>query len=415
MRNGLPTRSFSDPHSLRQAGHAPLTASQRLLHSGMTVPRYFTMHLFPGFFPLLAGLALYGWRAALAMAMAVGSAAVSLAVWRHIGSRGRDLEPSHTLWLAVLLGLMLPAHLATIETAEYGQSVWPIPVAGGCLLVIFLWLLGGLGVGRLHPVVITYLLLISVSYQQLIPHWVLQHDHLVVGDLLHGPTAQPAFTGAAVEPDVAGSDAWIKRQPISGQDSLWSEPASSPLIAYTTGTLKPDRGQLPLHELLRDRMPPLEDLIVGGQPGPIGVGSAIAVIVGGLFLLYRGLIDYRIPLLIIVTAFIAFLVLPVPTVITEHGANWRWLAMRETDVRWETAVTFANYELMASPVLFVAFFLATSGSLRPMSYRARTPFAILVGILCAVAQLYVSVSFGPYLALLIAGLASPALDRICRK
>jgi Na+-translocating ferredoxin:NAD+ oxidoreductase RnfD subunit len=413
MRNAPPTRSFSDPHSVRPGGHAP-AAPQRLLHSGMTVAGYFKMHLFPGLFPLLAGLALYGWRAIMTMAMVVGAAAGSLAIWRQIGSRGRDLDISHALWLAVLLGLMLLAHLATFDTAPYAQSIWPIPLAAGCLLVIFLWLLGGLGVGRLHPVVVTYLLLISVSYQQLIPHWVLQHDHLVAGDLLHGPGVPSAFNGTSVEPDGPGSDAWIKRQPISGQDSLWLEPASAPLISYTTGTLKPDRGQMPLHELLRDRMPPLEDLIVGGQPGPIGASSAIAVIIGGLFLLYRGLIDYRIPVLIIATAFIALLVLPIPTVITEHGANWRWLPMRETDVRWETAVTFANYEMMASPILFVGFFLATSGTLRPMSHRARTPYAILVGLLCAVAQLYVSVSFGPYLALLVAGLASPMLDRWCR-
>ncbi len=413
MRNAPPTRSFSDQHSVRQTGLAPLAVSQRLLHSGMTVPGYFKMHLFPGLFPLLAGMALYGWRAAVTMGMVLGAAAASLAVWRRIGSRGRDLDTSHALWLAVLLGLMLPAHLATADTAAYAQSVWPIPLAAGCLLVIFLWLLGGLGVGRLHPVVITYLVLISVSYQQLIPHWVLQHDHLVTGDLLHGPAGYPGFNGATVEPD--GADAWVKRQAISGQDSLWSEPASASLIAYTTGTLKPDRGQMPLHELLRDRMPPLEDLIVGGKPGPIGVSSAIAVIIGGLFLLYRGLIDYRIPLLIVATAFISLLVLPIPTVITEHGANWRWLPMRETDVRWETAITFANYEMMASPILFVGFFLATSGSLRPMSHRARAPFAMLVGFLCAVFQLYASVSFGPYVALLVAGLASPMLDRWMRK
>jgi Na+-translocating ferredoxin:NAD+ oxidoreductase RnfD subunit len=415
MRNALPTRSFPDRHTVPEGGYAPpLIPSQRLLHSGMTVPNYFRMHLFPGLFPLTAGLALYGWRALVSIGMVVGAAAASLRIWQHIGSRGRDLETSHGLWMALLLGLMLPAHLATVDTAAYAQSVWPIPVAAGCLLIIFLWLLGGLGVGRLHPVVVTYLVLVSICYTQLIPHWVLQHDHLASGDLLHGPAGYPGFSGTSVESDSAGSEAWVKRQSISGQDSLWSEPASGPLIAYTTGTLKPDRGQMPLHELLRDRMPPLEDLIVGGQPGPIGLGSGIAVIIGGLFLLYRGLIDYRIPLLIIVTAFIALLVLPIPTVITESGANWRWLPMRETDVRWETAVTFANYEMMASPILFVSFFLATSGPLRPMNQFARAPFAMLVGVLCAVFQLYVSVSFGPYVALLVAGLAAPELDRMGR-
>ena len=110
---------------------------------------------------------------------------------------------------------------------------------------------------------------------------------------------------------------------------------------------------------LFDELPDPDVILV-----PVGLGSGVAVIVGGLFLLYRGVIDFRIPALVIATAFIAMLVLPIPTVITETGANWRWLALRETDVRWETAVTFVNYEMMASPILFVAFFLAWSGLFR---------------------------------------------------
>ncbi len=162
---------------------------------------------------------------------------------------------------------------------------------------------------------------------------------------------------------------------------------------------------------MRDRVPPLEDLILGGQPGGIGVSSAVGVIIGGLFLLYRGLIDFRVPLLSIVTTYLTLLVLPIPTVITDHGAHWSFLAMREPDVRWDVGLTFATYELMASPMIFTAFFLATAPSVRPLVRRARALYAICLGILCAVAQLYASVSFGPYVALLAAGLLSPTFDR----
>jgi Na+-translocating ferredoxin:NAD+ oxidoreductase RnfD subunit len=101
----------------------------------------------------------------------------------------------------------------------------------------------------------------------------------------------------------------------------------------------------------------------------------------------------------------------VPTVIREGGPHFRWLPLREPDVRWETALTFVNYELMAGPILFMAFFLATAPSLRPLDRRARALYACLVGVLCAVAQLYASVSFGPYLALLLASLATRTVDR----
>ena len=134
---------------------------------------------------------------------------------------------------------------------------------------------------------------------------------------------------------------------------------------------------------------------------------------GGLFLLYRGLIDFRVPLLVVAVAFVTLLVLPVPTVIRgDGGAHFRWLILREPDVRWETAVVFVDYELTASPALFVAFFLATSTSLRPLGRRARAAYACLVGLLLALAQLYLSVSWGPYLALAAASLVSPELDRM---
>ena len=52
-------------------------------------------------------------------------------------------------------------------------------------------------------------------------------------------------------------------------------------------------------------------------------------------------------------------------------------------MRWETAITFVDYEVMASPVLFVAFFLATAASIRPMGRRARAGYAVTLGLLCA--------------------------------
>ena len=64
----------------------------------------------------------------------------------------------------------------------------------------------------------------------------------------------------------------------------------------------------------------------------------------------------------------------------------------------------------ADPKL-LAFFLATAPALRPMSRRARVIFAIIAGVLAATFQLYVSVTFGPYFALLVATLLTPFLDR----
>jgi electron transport complex protein RnfD len=145
-------------------------------------------------------------------------------------------------------------------------------------------------------------------------------------------------------------------------------------------------------------MPPLEDFVIGGHPGPIGASSAIAVIVGGLILLYFGLIDYRVPLIILTVAFAGFGVLPA-------------LVMQGAQVDWEASVTFANYEIMASPLLLVAIFLATHHEICPASHKARGVFALLTGMLTVACQLYLSVAYGPYIALALAALLTSWLQQ----
>src|SRR5205823_3628003 len=98
-------------------------------------------------FPVAAGVALFGWRAAWALALVLLGAAGATALWKRIGARGQQLRFSHVLWLATLLGLMLPAHLASTQPAASGTVPWPLLPAAGVTLVILLWLLGGLGVG----------------------------------------------------------------------------------------------------------------------------------------------------------------------------------------------------------------------------------------------------------------------------
>jgi Na+-translocating ferredoxin:NAD+ oxidoreductase RnfD subunit len=375
-----------------------------LPHSGLSVAEFYSMHFLGALFPLTAGVTLYGWRALASILLVCGSAALGIAAWRRIGPRGHQLSYAHGLWLALLLSLMLPAHLATTQPTSYSEQPWPLLPAAGFILSIFLWLLGGLGSGRVHPVLVTYLLITALFIDLLVPHWVLQRNHAATGDLLHGRPADARLVQKGP---------WLQREKAPGVDSESTEPAAEALSRYTSGREKPPRGWLPLQGLLRDNVPPLEDLIVGGHPGPIGASSAIAVIVGGLFLLYRGLIDYRIPMIIIAVEFAGLLILPIPSAVTAH-THWHWIASRSPGVGWAAGITFANYEVMASPVLFMAFFLATSPSIRPMARRARIIYAILAGGFSAALQLYLGVSFGPYLALLLASLLTPALDMVFR-
>jgi Na+-translocating ferredoxin:NAD+ oxidoreductase RnfD subunit len=392
-------------------GTIPRAVSSKLLtHAGITIPNFFAMHVTGACFPLVAGLLLYGWRAAGSIAVVLVTSALAILVWRRIGARGGQMRYSHSLWLALLLALTLPPHLLTDTfhvRADQTVNPWPLLPAAGLIIVPMIWLFGGLGSGRLHPVILANLVLVILFGGLLEPHYTLQRNRIFVGDVLD--------TGKG-EPDEPLRGRWISAPPIAGRDALHMENlASQRLIDYTSPSHRPQRQFMSLETLMRDAMPPLEDLIIGGHPGPIGTSCQIAVIIGGLFMLYRGVIDYRIPLLMILATYAAILVLPVPVTIDsgtgELSRHWHWLAIRQNGVGPALAVTFANYELMSAPLLFTAFFLATSSAIRPMARRGRTVYAILLGILSAVAQLYVSVSVGPYIALLIAGFLAAGLDR----
>ena len=379
----------------------------RVLHSGIDVNQFFATHLQAAVFPVAAGLAFYGWRALLVIGGVVASTIVAMLLWRRVGARGGELRMTHGLWMAVLLALSLPAHLASTETAGRPTYPWPLIPASGIVLGGMLWLFARAGSSRLHPVAVVFLLIASMFTVSLNPRSVLQRDRLVVGDVLDVPAVAPPRNAPIKQ-------AWAVAPPVRGVDAIITRTAAVQLSGFTRGQVQTDRGWLKLDEVIRDRLPPLEDLIIGGQPGPIGAASAVGVIMGGLFLLYRGMIDFRIPLLIVLAAFATFLVAPIPVVITENTPRWHWFAMTQPDVGPSWAITFANYELMAGPLLFVACFLAPAPGVRPMTKGARALYAILVGVIAAVAQLYLSVSFGPYLAVVLASPFTPLLDRWVR-
>jgi Na+-translocating ferredoxin:NAD+ oxidoreductase RnfD subunit len=386
------------PAATRPALTAPTTDPLRI---GTTVTRFYVQHLTAAVFPLTAGLFLFGWRALVAVVIVTISSLVALGAWRHVGRRGAGLHPAHAIWFSLLLAMMFPAHLAADSAANGIAAPAFILAAAGVMLVIMMWMLGGLGAGRVHPVVATYLIIEILFGTALAPSRILRRDHLFTGDLLNAPTTpSPSATG---EP-------WVLADPPSGPYDGHHRPlAMRQLQDFTTTSAQDERYWLSLDVLLRDHLPPLEDLIVAGQPAPIGLGSAIAVIVGGLFLLYRGLIDYRIPLLMLAAAYLVLLVAPIPTLVNDEP-EYRWFVLGSR-TSWEVGLTFVHYELLASPLVFAAIFLATAPSIRPFDKRARAVYATVAGATSAVAQLYLSISYGPYLALLLASLLTPYFDK----
>lgn len=364
--------------------------------------------LLPSLLPMLAaGTFFLGWRAPAAFATVVVSTLVAVSLWRLVGQRGRSLHYTHATLLAGLLACLMPAELFSASNPWYSVgpgAAWPLLVAAGFTLAFFYWLLGGVG-SRLHPVAASALALLILFPTQLSPTNVLVRPHLLTGNLL----------SAVASPHESSADPHLTLVlPENSLDAFRTEPVSSRLTAFMRGSPSPDGIWLSLESLLRDRLPPLEDLIVGGHPGTIGLTSTVAVLFAGLTLLYRGGADWRIPLIVLITAFTAFFFLRLPVVITSTGPAWRWMAFREQGVSWETLATFAFYQIAAGPLVFTAFFLATDHASAPTNRRGRILYAALLGTSAAAAQLYFSTQTGPLAALLLLSLLSPTLTRVTR-
>ena len=372
--------------------------------------RFVAVHLTALAAPVAAGVVAFGWRAAGAVALVLAGAVAGWAVWRRVGRRGRHLHLLHCLWLAALLAALLPAHLAADAVAGPDgltrHALWPVLPAAGLLLVALNWTLGGTAGGRINPALATYLLLlVLLGGAALVPHLSLRRESAVTGDLLdyrRDPTAE-----LAMEP-------WASRPATYTTPGVWQIAAGERLSFYTLGLDPPERRRVTLETLIRDRMPPMEDLIVLGQPTPIGLCSAAAVIAGGLLLIYRGVADGRIAGLTVLGAYATFLLAPVPAAITRGGPDWTWAVPWRGGIGWDVGLTFVHYELLAGPILFIALFLAPLPSLRPLAGRWRVAYALVLGPALAVAQLYASVAQGPFVALLVVGLATPFVDRFTR-
>jgi Na+-translocating ferredoxin:NAD+ oxidoreductase RnfD subunit len=365
-------------------------------HTGFNVARFHSTHVVAALAPMGAGILFFGWRALFAVGIVLGTVFVGTLFWRKIGIRGHILRPALLIWLGTLLAVMLPASLA--GSGHDHRPLWPLLPAAALLLVIWCWCALAPLIGRVHPVVAVYLLLAIGFHSDLAASGVLQRNRVVVGDLLspNGETRTIAYPLA-----------WRERPVLPGVNVLRRISVPDALTRFTRN--EPGRPDS-VDALLRDGLPPLEDLVLGATPGGIGTTSTVAILIGGLLLIYRGLVDWRLPVLIAASCWIAVLLLP-GHYSSELASRWVWIAGRKPDVGWARAVTLADYELLGTPLLFTAFFLAGSPFVRPLNKWSRSIFAVTTGFLAAIAQLYISAALGSYIAVLLAGLLAPTFDR----
>jgi electron transport complex protein RnfD len=131
-------------------------------------------------------------------------------------------------------------------------------------------------------------------------------------------------------------------------------------------------------------------MLVGNVAGCIGETSAILIVLGGLYLMYKGIIDYVIPTFYILTVFVLTFIL--------GGFN----------------LNFAIYELLAGGLMLGGFFMLTDYTTSPMTKNGQIIYAVIAGILTTVIRLYGGYPEGVSYSILLVNVMTPLIDKFVK-
>lgn len=142
--------------------------------------------------------------------------------------------------------------------------------------------------------------------------------------------------------------------------------------------------------------PVLGELVAGNTPGSLGQAAPLAVLIGGLLLVGLRVIDWRIPLVYLVSVAFFALVLP-PGARMEGHAPW--------------LLGNPLMHLIGGGTLIAAFFMLTDPVTAPFSPNGRIAFAILAALFTMLVRFYTPYPDGVAFAVLLANAAVPLIDR----
>lgn len=144
-----------------------------------------------------------------------------------------------------------------------------------------------------------------------------------------------------------------------------------------------DITQLPQHSTF--------DLLLGLHGGSLGEVSIIAILMGGLYLLYKKIITWHIPVSFIVTAFVF------------SGIMW-----------FADPMKYAHplFHVMTGGLILGAFFMATDYVTSPVTKKGLLIFGAGCGFLTILIRLFGGYPEGVSFAILLMNLATPLIDKL---
>jgi electron transport complex protein RnfD len=144
-------------------------------------------------------------------------------------------------------------------------------------------------------------------------------------------------------------------------------------------------------------------LLFGLRNGCLGETMGILLILGGLFLWFKGYINWRVPLVFIVTTLVLTFVLPEKVRLAGGAVGY---------TPWLSGDPLRH--LLGGGLLLGAFFMATDMVTSPVTNKGLVIFAVGCGVLTALIRLVGGYPEGVCYSIIIMNTAVPLIDRFSR-
>ncbi len=326
------------------------------------IMRYVCLALLPAF---LVGFYVFGWYAMLITLLSVISCVITEAICQKI--RGIDITIRD--YSAVVSGLLLAAVLPP-------NVSWWVPVVGGVFAIgVVKQAFGGLGSNIWNPALAARAFLqVSLPTQINSPSWPMIKDQgkgLIarLGVTLDGSFSDYIKTTA---------DA-IKNGTVDSVAVISKATPLTELMLLTADKSEAAKG-VSVQEIVPNYCKLVWDSFIGFEPGCIAEVSAIALIIGGIFLLLKKIITWEAPVFYIATVGILTWILPAKIALS-GGAGVVYTP-------WFSGPVLL--QLFSGGLMIGAFFMDTDYVTTPMTRKGKIIFAIGCGIITAMIRLYSS-------------------------
>ena len=275
---------------------------------------------------LIASVVLFGWRALAVSAVCIGVCVLAEYVSRKVMKRSNTIGDLSAIVTGLLLAFNLPS----------GVPLWIAAVGSVVAIVIIKQFFGGIGQNFINPALGARIVLL---------------------------TSFPSEMATWVKPLSWKTEAVTTASPLA---AMYDESKT-----FTTQNL-----------------PSLTDMLLGNRAGCLGEVCAVALILGGLYLIIRKVISPVIPLAFIGTVGVFMAI--------KSGFDWEFVA----------------YQLLSGGLLLGAIFMATDYTTSPISFKGKIIYGIGCGLVASLIRCFGNLPEGVSFAIVLMNILVPHIETL---